>query len=70
MQPVSLIAFGVSIVIDQFAIDGLVNGAAALARSLGARLRKLADGNISTYGLWMGGFAVGIALVWMLGVGR
>jgi len=68
VQPVRLVAIGVSVVIDQFLIDGLVNGAAALARSLGARLRKTADGDISTYGLWMGGAAIGIALVWMLGI--
>jgi NADH-quinone oxidoreductase subunit L len=67
VQPVRLIAFGVSVVIDQFIIDGLVNGSAAFARSLGARLRKTVDGDISTYGLWMGGAALGMALVWMLG---
>jgi NADH-quinone oxidoreductase subunit L len=65
VQPVKLAAFVVSAVIDQFAIDGLVNGGGIWARGLGTRLRRLSDGSISTYGLWMGGGAVLIALFWM-----
>lgn len=67
VEPVRLVALGISVVVDQFIIDGLVNGAAALARSMGGRARKLASGNIASYGLWMGGVAVGIALLWVLG---
>lgn len=65
-QPIKLIAFVIAVVFDQFAIDGLVNGVAALARGAGQRWRRMADGHIATYGLWMGAFTALIAflLLW------
>ena len=54
VQPIKLVAFVIAVVVDQFAIDGLVNAAGASARGIGTRWRRMADGNIATYGLWMG----------------
>ncbi|TDJ77605.1 MAG: NADH-quinone oxidoreductase subunit L [Planctomycetota bacterium] len=65
VQPVKLLAFLIAVVIDQFAIDGLVNGAGAGARRLGMRVRRLADGSIATYGLWMGSVTALLAFLWM-----
>jgi hypothetical protein len=45
----------------------LVNGSAALARGLAARARRMADGSIAHYGLWMGAAAAVIAVVWLFG---
>ncbi|MBL8860263.1 MAG: NADH-quinone oxidoreductase subunit L [Planctomycetes bacterium] len=63
--PIKLFAFIIAVVVDQFAIDGLVNGVAALARDLGGRWRRLNDGHIATYGLWMGAFTAVIALLFL-----
>ena len=65
VQPVKLLAFLVAVVVDQFAIDGLVNGAGAGARRLGLRVRRLADGSIATYGMWMGSVTALLAFLWM-----
>jgi NADH-quinone oxidoreductase subunit L len=65
VQPVKLAGFVIAVAVDQFAIDGLVNGAAAGASSAAARVRRMADGRIATYGLWMGGVAAAIA-AWFL----
>ena len=65
VQPVKIGAFLVAVVVDQFAIDGLVNGAGNLARSLGQRVRRMADGSIASYGLWMGGVTAALALAWI-----
>ena len=65
MQPIKLVAFVIAVVVDQFAIDGLVNGAGAGARGIGARWRRMADGNIATYGLWMGAVTAVIAFLFL-----
>ena len=65
VMPVRLLAFVTAIVVDQFLIDGLVNGSAALARAAGERSRRLADGRLESYGMWMGAGAVLIAFVWL-----
>ncbi len=65
VQPIKLIAFVIAVVVDQFAIDGLVNGVAALARDIGQRWRRMSDGQIATYGLWMGAFTALIAILLM-----
>ncbi len=65
VQPVKLTGFIIAVVVDQFVIDGVVNGAAALARAGGARVRRMADGSIATYALWMGGVTAGLAVLWM-----
>jgi len=65
VQPLKVLSYLIAVVVDQFAIDGVVNGAGSGARSLGTRLRRMADGSIATYGLWMGGVSVGLTLVWM-----
>jgi NADH-quinone oxidoreductase subunit L len=66
VQPVKLTAFVIAVLIDQFAIDGLVNGVASLARTNASRVRRMATGNIATYGLWMGGVTALIALYFMV----
>lgn len=63
--PVKLLAFVIAVVVDAFAIDGLVNGAAALARGTGGRVRKMADGSIATYGLWMGAVTALMAFLFL-----
>ena len=65
VQPLKLLAFIVSAVIDAFAIDGLVNALGSGARGLGTRLRRISDGTIANYGLWMGAGAVLLAFFWM-----
>jgi len=67
VQPLVLLAFGIAVVVDQFAIDGLVDGAGSLARSLGGRARSMATGQIAAYGLWMGAAAAVIAILLLLG---
>jgi NADH-quinone oxidoreductase subunit L len=67
VQPLVLLAFAIAVVVDQFAIDGLVDGAGSLARSLGNRARSMATGQIASYGLWMGAAAALIALFFLLG---
>ncbi len=64
--PLKLASFLLATLVDQLAIDGLVNGAGALASAAGARLRAIADGQIKSYALWMGAGAAGVALLWML----
>ena len=65
VMPVRLVAFVTAVVVDQFAIDGLVNGSAALARDVGRRTKRLTDGNLKTYALWMGAGAVVLSFFWM-----
>jgi NADH-quinone oxidoreductase subunit L len=66
VQPAKLLAFVIAVLVDQFAIDGLVNGAASLAKAGGSRVRKMANGNIATYGLWMGGVAAVLVFYFMV----
>lgn len=63
--PVKLLAFVIAVVVDAFAIDGLVNGVAALTRGIGGRVRKMADGSIATYGLWMGAVTALMAFLFL-----
>jgi NADH-quinone oxidoreductase subunit L len=63
--PLRLLAFVTAVVVDQFAIDGLVNGAGALARALGERGRRLADGRAQGYAVWIGAGAVLLSFLWM-----
>jgi NADH-quinone oxidoreductase subunit L len=65
VQPAKLFAFVTSVVVDQFAIDGLVNGTGRLAVGAGQWLRHGVDGRIKTYALWMGTGAVLIAALWI-----
>jgi NADH-quinone oxidoreductase subunit L len=67
VQPVALLAFAIAVIVDQFAIDGLVDGAATLARSLAARTRSMATGRIAAYGLWMGAAAAVLAILFLVG---
>ncbi len=63
--PIMLGARMIAVVIDQVIIDGAVNGLGRLAQSTGHRVRKTADGSLSTYGLWMGGAACTLVVLWM-----
>ncbi|MCP3916076.1 MAG: NADH-quinone oxidoreductase subunit L [bacterium] len=65
VQPVKLCAFFIAVVIDQFAIDGAVNACGRMAVSAGNSLRRMANGSIASYGLWMGGAAATLLLIWM-----
>ena len=65
VQGVKLGGFLIAVVVDQFAIDGIVNGLASLAKGAGTRVRRFADGSITSYGLWMGGVTAMIAFIWM-----
>jgi NADH-quinone oxidoreductase subunit L len=65
VQPLKLGAFVIAVLVDQFAIDGLVNGAASLAESIAARVRRMATGDIATYGLWMGAVTALIAFLFL-----
>ncbi|MBI5362294.1 MAG: hypothetical protein HZA53_03885 [Planctomycetes bacterium] len=69
VRPMQLLFFFVAIVIDQFGIDGAVNGAGAVARACGDRVRRMTNGNIATYGLWMGAAAAVIAFLFLKGIG-
>ncbi len=67
VEPLRLGAFLIAVVVDQFAIDGLVNGAGAAAQDLGRRLRGLGDRSVASYALWMGAGAAVLGLVWIWG---
>ncbi len=67
VKPLKLGAFLIAVVVDQFAIDGLVNGAGALAANVARRLRVLVDGSVKSYALWMGAGAAALAIVWIFG---
>jgi NADH-quinone oxidoreductase subunit L len=67
VMPVRLLAFVTYVVLDQFAIDGLVNGSAALARGAGSWSRRLASGDLVHYALWIGGGAALLSGLWMWG---
>jgi len=66
VMPLRLGSFLLSTLVDQLAIDGLVNGAGTAARALATRLRALVDGQVKSYALWMGAGAAGLALTWLL----
>jgi NADH-quinone oxidoreductase subunit L len=57
-------------VVDEGAIDGVVNGTATVARGSGAELRKIQSGNTRSYAAWVVLGAVGFTalLVGLLGV--
>ena len=65
VQPVKLVAFVTATFVDQLGIDGAVNGAALFARKAGGKVRKLADGSVKHYALWMGTGAAVLALLWL-----
>jgi NADH-quinone oxidoreductase subunit L len=69
VQPLKTVFFLVAVVVDQLAIDGLVNGTGAMARTCGQRMRTMATGNIATYGLWMGACAALLAYLFLRGIG-
>ncbi len=65
VMPLRLCAFTVRFVVDQLVIDGLVNGAATLAKGVAGRVRNMASGQLESYALWMGAGAALISLWWM-----
>ena len=69
VRPLQTLFFLVAIVIDQMGIDGAVNGAGAVARQCGQSVRRMTNGNIATYGLWMGAAAALIAFLFLKGIG-
>jgi NADH-quinone oxidoreductase subunit L len=67
--PLKRLFFVVSIVFDQWMVDGAVNGIAGAARTCGERMRRMASGNIAHYGLWMGAAAALIAFLFLWRIG-
>jgi NADH-quinone oxidoreductase subunit L len=65
VQPLKLGSFLLATVIDQLGIDGVLNGIASVARATAGRSRRLVDGSVKTYALWMGTGAAVLVLVWM-----
>ena len=65
VQPLKQFSFLLATLVDLFIIDGAVNGAGVLARKAAGRVRRLADGSVKTYALWMGAGAAVLALVWV-----
>jgi NADH-quinone oxidoreductase subunit L len=65
VQPIVLTAFVVAVVIDQFVVDGVVNGTATAVRAVAARARAIANGDVRSYALWIGTGAAAMALLWM-----
>ena len=63
--PLRLVAFATAVIVDQFAIDGLVNSAASAATGAGERARRAVDGNVKSYALWVGCGALVISALWM-----
>ncbi len=70
VQPVKLLAFTIAVMVDKLVIDGIVNGSANLARSLGQRAKRLSDGSVASAGMWMGAGAALLAFIWLLGGAR
>lgn len=65
LLPLRLVSFVVAVVVDQFAIDGTVNGIGASARDVAQWTRRSVTGSLAGYAMWMGAGAVVISLVWM-----
>ena len=65
VQPVKLVAFLLATVVDQLGIDGLVNGAGLGAMALGRSLRRMVDGSVKNYALYMAAGAALMALTWI-----
>jgi hypothetical protein len=70
VTPVRLVAFVTYVMVDQFAIDGVVNGTAGLARRIGTWSRRLAGGSLVNYAVWIGAGAAVLSFLWMWGPGR
>ena len=68
VKPGLRIARWSSVVVDQRAIDGLVNGVGVVVRRLGRRLRPLQSGFVRSYGAMLAAGAVGIA-IWIVARG-
>ncbi|HJM55889.1 MAG: NADH-quinone oxidoreductase subunit L [Planctomycetes bacterium] len=67
VTPVRVLAAFVAVFIDAFCVDGTIDAMADTAKRAGTRLKAFADGQVASYGLWMGGGAAVIALLWALG---
>ncbi len=64
VQPLKLFSFLIATLVDQFVIDGAVNGVAVVARKTGGRLRALTDGSVKNYALWMGAGTAVLLVAW------
>jgi len=63
--PLRMLSFLIAVVVDQFAIDGLVNGTGRTARDIAQYSRRAVDGSLASYALWMGAGALAICALWM-----
>jgi len=65
VAPVKLGAFLLSTVVDQFVIDGAVNGAATTTRQVAGRVRTWTDGSVKSYALWMTAGSAALFCLWV-----
>jgi NADH-quinone oxidoreductase subunit L len=65
VAPIKSLATYLATIIDQDAIDHVVNGVGAGAGKTGEKLRVLIDGNLKNYALWMGAGAALLTLTWL-----
>lgn len=65
VAPLKLGAFLLSTIVDQFAIDGAVNGVAAGARSVAGTVRTWTDGSVKSYALWMTAGSAVLFCLWV-----
>jgi len=65
VAPLRLLSYVIATLIDQLAIDGMVNGAGKAAMKSGSKLRAVVDGNVKSYALWMGAGAAMLTVVWI-----
>jgi NADH-quinone oxidoreductase subunit L len=65
--PVRLLSEFISAIIDKFFIDGVVNGAASIAKLVGDDTRKMTTGSVKSYAVWMGfgAAALSLLLIWI-----
>src|SRR6185369_5604029 len=66
VQPLKAGAEVLATTVDQRGIDGAVNGVGRIARALGLRLGRTADGQVKHYALWMGAGAAALSLLWVV----
>jgi NADH-quinone oxidoreductase subunit L len=66
VAPLGVFARTLAREVDQRGIDGLVNGAGRAALAAAGASRKLADGQVKNYALWMGVGAATLSILWVL----
>ena len=65
VAPLRLASYVIATLVDQLAIDGMVNGAGKAAVKTGRKLRAVVDGSVKSYALWMGAGAALLTVAWI-----